>query len=673
MPKMAAVYLLLLVAVQVFASHTSKSHLVQRRQFTTEGRRHWARGDGAHARSPIIVHIALAQRNVDSAATSLMDVSNPDSPNYGQHWTPEQVAAHFSPSPEAVRDVRRWLNDSGIPPHRVSSAASGGYLKIISTAAEASKFLETRFYHFTRRSTGEGRIASDEYHVPRSLLSAIDYITTEGGNRIPAISPDTHAPRTGARSVPARLFDRRNDVGATVNCSVYTAPVCLREAYGIPQALPGSVHPNNSLGMYQVAWATWLPEDLDLFFQTFQPSLVGRRPLVEPVNSGYMQTDIKISPFNLEPNLNFEYAIALTSPQPITNIQVGDMYGGNINNMLAAFDKYYCGNIDPSIDPVYPNSRAGGWNRTADCGTIRPPKVLSITYGDSEANFPREYLERQCLEYLKLGLMGTTVVAASGDYGPASGFSPGTCIDPETGATNVTTGLFSPTFPASCPWLTSVGGTMKTTQRASGSNGTSNNNITTPRNSTLGRRSSFSSSSSYKKARIPHTNETAWSHPSGSHSLSSGGGFSRVFSMPGYQSRTVSHYLSQEQRHLGNIKGLYNPSGRAFPDISALAYGYLAAMHGKVITASGTSASAPVVAAMVSMINNERLNKGKGTLGFINPVLYRHENVMNDVVTGVTGGCGVKEAYWAVEGWDPVTGLGSLDYRRWRDVFLALP
>jgi len=449
------------------------------------------------------------------------------------------------------------------------------------------------------------------------------------------------------------LVGRQNDGGAKVNCSVYTAPVCLREAYGIPHASPGSVHPNNSFGMYQIAWATWLPEDLDLFYRTFQPSLVGRRPLVEPVNGGYMQTDIQISPFNLEPNLNFQYAVALTSPQPIINVQVGDMYGGNINNMLAAFDKYYCGSINPSIDPVYPNSQPGGWNSSADCGTIRPPKVLSITYGDSEANFPREYLERQCLEFLKLGLMGTTVVAASGDYGPASGFSPGTCIDPLTGATNATTGLFSPTFPASCPWLTSVGGTMKTTQRASDTTG----------NSTTG---------GEKPPRLLSTNETAWSHPSGSGS-SSGGGFSRIFPSPAYQSSSVTSYFSAEQSHLRTIKGLHSPSGRGFPDVSALAYSYLAAMHGKIITASGTSASAPVVAAVVSMLNNERLNMGKETLGFINPILYRHRHAMNDVVTGGMGGCGVAEAYRAVEGWDPVTGLGSLDYDRWRDVFLGLP
>lgn len=97
-------------------------------------------------------------------------------------------------------------------------------------------------------------------------------------------------------------------------------------------------------------------------------------------------------------------------------------------------------------------------------------------------------------------------------------------------------------------------------------------------------------------------------------------------------------------------------------------------MHGEIITASGTSASAPVVAAVVSMINNERLNAGKGVVGFINPVLYRHgEGMMNDVVTGGMGGCGVEGAFRAVEGWDPVTGLGSLDYGRWRGVFLGLP
>ena len=46
-------------------------------------------------------------------------------------------------------------------------------------------------------------------------------------------------------------------------------------------------HPNNSFGIYRQAWVSWLPADLDGFFDMFAPQLRGSRPIMAPVNSGY--------------------------------------------------------------------------------------------------------------------------------------------------------------------------------------------------------------------------------------------------------------------------------------------------------------------------------------------------------------------------------------------------
>jgi tripeptidyl-peptidase I len=45
---------------------------------------------------------------------------------------------------------------------------------------------------------------------------------------------------------------------------------------------------------------------------------------------------------------------------------------------------------------------------------------------------------------------------------------------------------------------------------------------------------------------------------------------------------------------------------------------------------------------------------------------------MNDIVTGENYGCGGK-AFNAIEGWDPVTGLGTPDYKRLLELYLSLP
>ncbi len=96
------------------------------------------------------------------------------------------------------------------------------------------------------------------------------------------------------------------------------------------------------------------------------------------------------------------------------------------------------------------------------------------------------------------------------------------------------------------------------------------------------------------------------------------------------------------------------------------------ASAGIINSADGTSASAPIVSSLITMINQERLAAGKSTVGFINPVLYANPSALNDITSGDNPGCGTN-GFTAVPGWDPVSGLGSPDYLRLSKVWLALP
>ena len=92
---------------------------------------------------------------------------------------------------------------------------------------------------------------------------------------------------------------------------------------------------------------------------------------------------------------------------------------------------------------------------------------------------------------------------------------------------------------------------------------------------------------------------------------------------------------------------------------------------------SGTSASAPVAAAAFSNINAARMAIGKGSLGWVNPALYVHAaSFVNDIVTGnntcsATAPC-CPHGFHATEGWDPATGLGTINYGKMEATFLAL-
>ena len=589
----------------------------------------WNRGHEADANHLLQVTIALTTQNIDLGVGTLLRISDPTSPDYGQHLSAKDVARMFEPKPNAISGVVDWLGKSGIDQSQISLSYGGDRLSLDLSVLEATLLLETTFYHQMHRATGQEQIGCQYYHIPKSLAGSVDYIL--------AASPvPTH------QQIPRQQVVLNDKVTALApqppGCLKQTRLPCLRNLYRIPDDVPP--HPNNSFGIFEPSWFSWLPEDLDQFFGQMQKNLVGHRPKVDAVNGGYLQKNQTGSRWNQEPNLDFEYAMALTSPQEVTNVQVGSYEQvGNLNDMLAAFDKYYCDPINPG-DKKYPAFYTPGCNATAcDCGSSSPPKVLSISWGWTEAGFTSNYLQRQCLEFLKLGLMGTTVVASVSDHGTASG-GESFCIDDGMG--NATGGRFSPAFPSSCPWVTSVGGTQ----------------MLQPTDFHI---------------LAATTNETVFRKTFPEQIASSGGGFSNVFLAPPYQIPNVALYKDIEKDHLDEIQDRFNNTGRGYPDVAVRADDYIIVSNGKWRLVSGTSASNPVFASIITLINSERMHTGKGPVGFINPVLYSNPDMLNDVVTGANQGCGVDQAFRATRGWDAVTGLGSPDYERMRQLFMSLP
>ena len=121
---------------------------------------------------------------------------------------------------------------------------------------------------------------------------------------------------------------------------------------------------------------------------------------------------------------------------------------------------------------------------------------------------------------------------------------------------------------------------------------------------------------------------------------------------------------------IGN--GVYNRLGRGMPDVSANGENAAMYQNGYATTGLGTSMSTPVFASVINRINEERIAVGKKPVGFINPTLYAHPEVLNDIVGGSNGACSVA-GFEAVQGWDPVTGLGTPNYPKMLSLFMSLP
>jgi len=240
------------------------------------------------------------------------------------------------------------------------------------------------------------------------------------------------------------------------------------------------------------------------------------------------------------------------------------------------------------------------------------PSVVSTSYGFNEPDLDPSVMKKLCNSYLQLSALGTSIIFSSGDGGVSgNGFT--SCSS---------NGSFVPSYPSTCPYVTSVGGTTASTSPATGG--------------------SF-------------PNETSL--------FFSSGGFSSVFDRPWFQADQVENYL---QKDLGrNYTGLYNPHGRAFPDLSAFSTDIAIISGGEKVRVGGTSAAAPIFASIVALLNDRLLSSGRPTLGFLNPLIYsgRAESVgaWRDVRTGSNPGCNTS-GFEAREGWDPVTGVGSPDF-----------
>lgn len=99
----------------------------------------------------------------------------------------------------------------------------------------------------------------------------------------------------------------------------------------------------------------------------------------------------------------------------------------------------------------------------------------------------------------------------------------------------------------------------------------------------------------------------------------------------------MNGYLAQPDAY-PVTPGYFNATGRAYPDVSTYASNYFVYIDGQLTRESGTSASAPVFSAMVTLWNDMRFTYDMPPMGFIAPFLYyvweSSPEAFNDIVTG---------------------------------------
>ncbi|KAI9714044.1 MAG: hypothetical protein M1820_000774 [Bogoriella megaspora] len=649
-------FLNLLLAAGAIASPLT-SHV------THESRRHvpsgWTKRSQLQRNAVLPMRIALTQSNLDRTYEYLNDVSHPSSPNYGKHWTAKEVAEKFAPSEETIATVKSWLKEAGFGDNRVKLSQGMNWVEFNATVPEAESLLRTEYSIYDHDVTGQPHVACDSYRVPAHVQPHVDFITPtvhfdakvkkgRGANSSlrkrqfdQAATKPANTVKQGTKSgwlpkLGKKLGMAKNIISELDTCNQYIVPDCLRALYNFPNG--SSANPANSYGIVEYTPQAYVPGDLDLFFSNFSAAQIGDRPITDLIDGAVVQQQVQNFSFNGESDLDLEYAMTLVYPQNVTLYQVGDLVeGASFNTFLDAIDGSYCtfeGGDDPDQDPVYPDPFPGGYKGPLNCGGFAATKVISTSYGYNEVDLTPSYEQRQCSEYAKLGLQGVTILYSSGDYGVAG--NGGQCLAPN-GTLFDGNGTFVPSFPGTCPYVTSVGATQVKP------------NSSVPLDLATG-------------VQPEEACETV---------IYSGGGFSNVFALPDYQADAVNSYLTNYPPPY--TASQYNNSGtvRAIPDVSANGANYVIAIDGEFGLVYGTSASSPTFGAIITLINEERYNAGKSSVGFINPTVYANPQAFNDITEGGNQGCGTP-GFDSKPGWDPVTGLGTPNYPKLLEVFLAL-
>ena len=238
------------------------------------------------------------------------------------------------------------------------------------------------------------------------------------------------------------------------------------------------------------------------------------------------------------------------------------------------------------------------------------PSIISISWGGPESPRGNGFQVQFDQALQTAAMLGITVLVAAGDDGAAD-------MGPKEwdGKAHVD-------FPSASPFILSCGGT-----RLIAAGGKITKESVWNQNSADVRDDSFGSG---------------------------GGGVSRAFPLPAYQSKASVPRSLHPKGYRG--RGVPDVTGDGDPDS-----GYRVLVDGKGLVFGGTSAVAPLWAALIARINQ----KVRGRVGFINPRLYAlaaNSGAFHDVTVGnnrITYKKFSNVGYDAAAGWDACSGLGS--------------
>jgi subtilase family serine protease len=577
---------------------------------------------GAEAKTaPQSLRVYLAPRGgEDALKAAVADISTPGSATYGQYLTPDQFRARYQPTNATIKDVSKWLRSQGLEVSGVEPA--GRYIAATGTAAAAEAAFATALHQFTR--------GGETFQAPTGTATVPDSVAAS----ILAVSGLATAEHT---MKPKQQFP---PPAAFVNgrpCSNY---------YGAIQA------------KFQADFRTPLPNFMGAFLPYspcgYQPSRFRDAYEGGSEFNGAGQAvgivDAYAAP-TIEQDAN-TYAtrhgdpafaagqFSQNVPKKFTHANACDPSGWFGEETL---DVEAVHGMAPGAAVRYYGAQSCIHSDIADTlDTVVDENLVSIvsnSYGDLESNETLDDIVANEQAFQQGAMQGISFFFSSGDDGD------------EVAAT----GTLQADYPASDPYITSMGGTS----------------------TGIGKNGSLLFQTGWGTQKYTLAADGASWTPAG-FLYGSGGGFSSLFNRPDYQATVVPPT---------------SPAGRAYPDLAMDGDPTTGMLVGETqqfpsgpaygeYRIGGTSLSSPLMAGLQALTEQ----RAGARQGFLNPALYNAAknrpaqfiditgpgpdagNVRADYANSLDPSGGViysvrtfnqDSSLTVTPGWDDVTGIGT--------------
>jgi len=597
---------------------------------------HWTLIEDAPLKATQTIILALKEANMDKLEQLFNEIHDPKHPSWLQHLTQREIHDMTALPVKYTDDIQSWLKDGGVPQNSIQYGLASGAIQFTASVKVINKLFNTTMAIFEHKQNKNRALAHiGDAHLPDHFSGMIEfadglhYLPIQNKRHIQILEIDDIAELSSEDSTNNRDSNSANE---NINAAASSRRLLQSGSFS-------PIYPVNSL-------YSWYNADNNAGYtktnSTIRPNITHNvvQFYTSDGNGGTVQNSYSPADLAIYSRL---WSNSQSTSTLVVDYNVGGPNDASNPTSEPSLDIQSITAWNPRASAYHenqeqPSNQMFAWS-TNFLARSTLPQIASISYGIAEVIYitggtarvdgipATTYLDRTNQQFMKIGLRGTTILASSGDDGANS--EQNTQCNYASSYEYSQYGLLAD-FPASSPYVTAVGGTAINDGNAAHYSSTMAggalmcNNFDTTKFSSYGLNTP-ATARSYRcfqsAGTVSRASQAETVCSLDNCGITSGGGFSRQFAMPSWQSSVVNAYVNRGAS--GMPSGKYDPTMRATPDVSMYGSAFPVIVGRTFGQASGTSLSSPLFASVISQLNTVTIAALNRTIGFANPLLYQ--------------------------------------------------